>query len=90
MDGWWNDLPPQVIGVRFCRVLVINLSGEASGACAPPRTTMPLTVPSPLSKGTRLPERPHHYVSGVEGVVEIESQWTARKRNPLGMGLRPV
>ena len=51
---------------------------------------MPLTVPSPLSKGTRLPERPHHYVSGVEGVVEIESQWTARKRNPLGMGLRPV
>jgi hypothetical protein len=26
-----------------------------------------------------------HYVSGVEGVVEIESQWTARKRELLGM-----
>jgi putative transposase len=25
-----------------------------------------------------------HYVSGVEGVVEIESQWTARKREQLG------
>ncbi|SPF46055.1 conserved hypothetical protein [Candidatus Sulfotelmatobacter kueseliae] len=28
-----------------------------------------------------------HYVSGVEGAVEIESQWTARKREQLG--LRP-
>ena len=26
-----------------------------------------------------------HYVSGVEGVVEIESQWTARKRESLGI-----
>jgi putative transposase len=26
-----------------------------------------------------------HYVSGVEGVVEIESQWTARKREVLGI-----
>jgi hypothetical protein len=26
-----------------------------------------------------------HYVSGVEGAVEIESQWTARKREPLGV-----
>jgi putative transposase len=26
-----------------------------------------------------------HYVSGVEGVVEIESQWTARKREQLGV-----
>jgi putative transposase len=26
-----------------------------------------------------------HYVSGVEGVVEIESQWTARKRELLGV-----
>jgi putative transposase len=26
-----------------------------------------------------------HYVSGVEGVVEIESQWTARKRELLGI-----
>ena len=25
-----------------------------------------------------------HYVSGVEGAVEIESQWTARKREQLG------
>jgi putative transposase len=29
-----------------------------------------------------------HYVSGVEGVVEIESQWTARKRE--GSGVTPV
>jgi putative transposase len=27
-----------------------------------------------------------HYVSGVEGAVEIESQWTARKREQLGVG----
>jgi putative transposase len=26
-----------------------------------------------------------HYLSGVEGVVEIESQWTARKREQLGI-----
>jgi putative transposase len=26
-----------------------------------------------------------HYVSGVEGVVEIESQWTARKRERMGV-----
>jgi putative transposase len=26
-----------------------------------------------------------HYVSGVEGVVEIESQWTARKREQVGV-----
>jgi putative transposase len=26
-----------------------------------------------------------HYASGVEGVVEIESQWTARKREMLGV-----
>jgi putative transposase len=25
-----------------------------------------------------------HYVSGVDGIVEIESQWTARKREPSG------
>jgi putative transposase len=29
-----------------------------------------------------------HYVSGVEGVVEIESQWTARKRERLGITLQ--
>ena len=28
-----------------------------------------------------------HYVSGVEGVVEIESRWTARKRELVGVGL---
>ena len=26
-----------------------------------------------------------HYVSGVEGVVEIESQWTARRRELMGV-----
>lgn len=26
-----------------------------------------------------------HYVSGIEGAVEIESQWTARKRERLGI-----
>jgi len=29
-----------------------------------------------------------HYATGVEGVVEIESQWTARKRERLGLVLR--
>ena len=26
-----------------------------------------------------------HYLSGAEGVVEIESQWTARKRERMGV-----
>jgi REP-associated tyrosine transposase len=30
-----------------------------------------------------------HYVSGVEGVVEIESQWTARKRDEMGVIFQP-
>jgi putative transposase len=46
---------------------------------------------NPVSRG--LVEHPEdwpwssfrHYVSGVEGVVEIESQWTARKREQLGI-----
>ena len=29
-----------------------------------------------------------HYVTGVEGVVEIESQWTGQKRERMGMPLR--
>ena len=29
-----------------------------------------------------------HYLTGVEGVVEIESQWTARRRERTGMPLR--
>jgi putative transposase len=29
-----------------------------------------------------------HWLTGVEGIVEIESQWTARKRERLGMPLR--
>lgn len=33
--------------------LVLTLSGEASGTLAPPRTTMPLTTPSLLSRATR-------------------------------------
>jgi hypothetical protein len=31
-----------------------------------------------------------HYVSGAESVVEIESQWTARKRERMGVTLRLV
>ncbi|MFZ0730938.1 MAG: hypothetical protein WAM79_01315 [Candidatus Sulfotelmatobacter sp.] len=27
-----------------------------------------------------------HYLSGVEGTVEIESQWTARRRERMGVG----
>src|ERR1017187_5755039 len=29
-----------------------------------------------------------HYLTGVEGVVEIESEWTGRKRERMGMPLR--
>ena len=29
-----------------------------------------------------------HYATGLEGVVEIESQWTARKRERMGLPLR--
>jgi putative transposase len=31
-----------------------------------------------------------HYASGVEGIVEIESQWTARKRELLAAGPPPM
>jgi len=31
-----------------------------------------------------------HYVSGVDSVVEIESQWTARKREKMGLSVRLV
>ncbi len=55
IDGWWNDLPPWVIQPEIFRVLILNLSGKPGGADAPPRTTMPLTVPSLLSRATRPP-----------------------------------
>jgi putative transposase len=29
-----------------------------------------------------------HYITGEEGVVEIESKWTGRKRERMGMPLR--
>ena len=29
-----------------------------------------------------------HYATGVEGIVEIEAQWTARRRESLGMTVR--
>jgi putative transposase len=29
-----------------------------------------------------------HYLSGVEGVIEIESQWTARRREQLGLAIQ--
>jgi putative transposase len=29
-----------------------------------------------------------HYVTGEEGVVEIDSEWTGRKRERMGMPLR--
>jgi putative transposase len=45
---------------------------------------------NPVARG--LVERPEdwqwssfrHYLSGIQGVVEIESQWTARRRERLG------
>ena len=40
---------------EISRVLVLNLSGKASGADAPPGRTMPLTEPSLLSRGTLMP-----------------------------------
>jgi len=51
---------------------------------------------NPVRRG--LVERPEdwpwssfrHYVSGVEGPVEIESQWTARKREQMGTEARIV
>jgi len=46
---------------------------------------------NPVSRG--LVQRPEewkwssfaHYATGIEGTVEIESQWTARRREPLGV-----
>ncbi len=51
---------------------------------------------NPVKRG--LVERPEdwswssfrHYVSGYEGVVEIESQWTERKREKMGIICPPV
>ena len=48
---------------------------------------------NPVKRG--LVERPEdwrwssfvHYATGKEGIVEIESQWTARRREQLGVGL---
>jgi len=36
----------------------------------------------------RRPSLPHHYATEVEGVVEMESEWTGRKRERMGMALR--
>jgi hypothetical protein len=49
---------------------------------------------NPVKRG--LVERPEawlgssfrHYLSGIEGAVEIESQWTARKREGMGVVLQ--
>jgi len=49
---------------------------------------------NPVTRG--LVERPEdwawssfrHYLTGVEGVVEIESQWTARRRERMGTPVR--
>ena len=49
---------------------------------------------NPVARG--LVERPEdwawssfpHYATGVEGVVEIESEWTARKRERMGIRLK--
>jgi putative transposase len=30
----------------------------------------------------------HHYATGIEGIVEIESEWTGRKRERVGMPLQ--
>jgi len=51
---------------------------------------------NPVKRG--LAERPEdwpwssfrHYAMGVEGVVEIESQWTAKKREQMGVIFRPL
>src|SRR2546426_5804408 len=45
--------PPQSDSREISRVLVLNLSGKASGAHAPPRRGLSLTTPSLLSMGTR-------------------------------------
>src|SRR2546425_3619498 len=42
--------PPQSDSREISRVLVLNLSGKASGAHAPPRRGLSLTTPSLLSR----------------------------------------
>jgi hypothetical protein len=53
IDGWWNDVPPQVIQREISRVLVLNLSGKKAVLIAPPRKSLSLTEPSLLSRGTQ-------------------------------------
>jgi hypothetical protein len=43
----------EMIPREISRALVLNLSGETSGAKTPPRRSLPLTEPSLLSRGTR-------------------------------------
>ena len=44
----------EMIPREISRALVLNLSGETSGAKTPPRRSLPLTEPSLLSRATRL------------------------------------
>ena len=55
---------------------------------------MVLSGVKPRASGTLAPTfwmgQLRHYISGVEGVVELESQCTARKREQLGLMLEIV
>ncbi len=53
----------EMIPREISRALVLNLSGETSGAKTPPRRSLPLTEPSLLSRATRLVRLPYRPIS---------------------------
>ena len=83
---------PKVLYQRYT-----SQSGLEMWRCGPPakanQRTLPPVYPhrNPVRRGlVASPElwawsSFRHYLAGAEGVVEIESQWTARKRESLGM-----
>lgn len=64
---------------------------EADGAVEEPAFSRGRTQSGQEGAGTKPGgvgvEQFRHYLSGAEGVVEIESHWTARKRESMGLGL---
>ena len=57
MGGGTTSSAEEMIQREISRVLVLNLSGQRSGAPALPRRSLSLTAPSLLSRGTPSPPK---------------------------------
>jgi hypothetical protein len=73
-----------VIQREISRVLVLNLwHDKTGGACAPPRTTTPLTEPSLLSRATRLDRSTTEKARANFVFVEERPDGTGRTTGPF-------